>query len=133
MNTHSDRREGLQTCSPSHLITLITLNVLCRLRIFSPPLSPGAPIGHHVIHLSLVHKTTASDSRNPTKEVQEQPFKGGEWGGRHWPVPRLSEILRISEDTHLCVRASPYLKHRTTFHSHSKSESDICVADFLWM
>lgn len=104
MNTHSDRREGLQACSPSHLITL---TVLSRLRTSSTPLFPGAPYGHHVIHLSLVHKTTASDSRNPTKGAQEQPFKGGEWGALHWPVPRLSEILRISEDTHLCVRAHP--------------------------
>lgn len=128
MTTHSDRREGLQACSHLHLITL---NVLSRLRMFSPLLFPGVPYGHHVIHLSLVHKTTASDSRNPTKGAQEQPFKGGEWGALHWPVPHLSEIL--SEDTHVCVHTCPYLKHRTTFHSHSKSESDICVAEFLWM
>lgn len=41
MNAHSDRREGLQTRSPSHLVTV---TVLSRLRMFSPLLFPRAPL-----------------------------------------------------------------------------------------
>lgn len=41
MNAHSDRREGLQTGSPSHLITV---TVLSRRRMFSPLLFPGTPL-----------------------------------------------------------------------------------------
>lgn len=61
---------------PSHLVTLDghpfhTESVLTSSLPRAPP-----PPQHRVTHLSLVHKTTTSDSRNPIKGAQ-QPFKGG--------------------------------------------------------